>query len=58
MNWAADSNLGTGGGFASSRWSWAGFGGGVLLGRWRRVPASVVSWAVMGGYSFQLEVFV
>jgi hypothetical protein len=45
-------------GFASGRWSRAGHGGGFLLGRWRRVPASAVGWAVTGGHSFQLEVFV
>ena len=31
-------------------------GGGSLLVRWQRVPASTVGWAVMGGHGFQLEV--
>jgi hypothetical protein len=50
--WAVDSNLGMGGGFASSGWSRARRGNGFLLGRWWCVPVSAVGWVVMGGHSF------
>jgi hypothetical protein len=53
---AVDSNLGLGGWFASGRWPRVGRGSGFLLGRWRHVPASAVSWVVMGDLRFLFSV--